>query len=128
MRRSRWSSVSSTASLAIAAASDSASGSRSDACRAELCRAPCQVVVNGDDGRADGVEELVHLGVGPLPHWADHDLRVHGRAHDDLLAHTEPGSQFVDRASVLVIGRVEERDHDAGVERYSRHSPRSSSR
>jgi hypothetical protein len=51
-----------------------------------------------------------------------------GRADEQLITGSRPRSQPPDWGSVLVVSGVQERDHDACVERYPRHWSRKGSR
>ena len=95
---------------------------------AQLCSTPRDGAVDGHDGRSNRLEESVHRCMGSALYWAHHHLGVDAGAHQDLFAHGEPGPQRSDRPLVLAVGGVKERYDNVGIEGYSRHSPRSSSR
>jgi hypothetical protein len=95
--------------------------------RAQACGSTSKLAVNRDDGGADGIEELIHLRARSTRKRANHHLRIDARANHDLPC-PEARPQKIDSALVLIVACVQERDHDVSVERYSRHSRRSSSR
>lgn len=78
--------------------------------------------------RASTVNELIHRVAHTPRERANHDLRIDACADDDLRSAAEQGPEKLHGALMLSVARVQERDHDVGIERYSRHSLRSSSR
>jgi hypothetical protein len=91
-------------------------------------RAAGERAVDRDDGGFDRVEEFVDGGLGAALERADHDLGVDAGAEEDLVAGGEPWPEELDCRVVLGVCGVEEGDQEVGVECYSGHSPRSSSR
>ena len=96
--------------------------------RPELGGAPSERAANLDYVRADRAQELVDLGVGPMLQGPDDHFGVDGGRHQNLIARGKVRSERRDGSLVFGVGGVKERDDDVGVERYSRHSPRKSSR
>ncbi len=96
--------------------------------RAQLSGTPGDRTVDRDHRGADGVEELIDLGIGFALEGAHQHFRVDAGAEDQRTAGRKHGSKRVRGALVLIVARVQERDHEIGVERYWRHSSRNSSR
>ena len=87
-------------------------------------RAASYRAVDGNNLDARRVEELVDIGVGSQLQWTHDRLCVGGRAEEKLIASRQSRAQLGDRAGMLIVPRIEERDHDVRVERYARHSSR----
>lgn len=91
------------------------------------CRAR-QRLVDAHHLRSGRREEFIDLGHGASLKRAHNHLRVHSRRNQQLVAGGEVATEPLDSDRVLGVVRIEERDDDVGVERYSRHSSRSPSR
>ncbi len=87
-----------------------------------------QGAVNSDHVRTDRREEIVDHRVGSVLQRPYDDLCVHGGGHHDVIATRQVSAEEFDGPVVLGVGRVEKADDNIGIERYSRHSPRRSSR
>lgn len=95
---------------------------------AKLCGASRDVAVDGDDVGTDRGQEVIdRLGAATFER-VDEDFGVDAGANDDPVPGGKSWSQEVDCALVLVVGSVQKRDQNIGVERYRRHSSRRSSR
>ena len=94
----------------------------------QLCGAASESAIDVDHVRVDRGKKLIDLGVGPVLERPHDHLGVYGRRDQDVVACRQVSSEQLNRLVMLGVGRIEEPDHDVSVERYSRHSPRSSSR
>ncbi len=96
--------------------------------RSELGSSSSKSTVDVDDVRADRCEELVDGAVRSVLQGSNDHLGVHSCRDQDVNAAGEASSQQIDGLLVLGVRRIKEGDDGVGVERYSRHSLRSSSR
>ncbi len=96
--------------------------------RPKLGSSSSESAVDIDHLRADRGEEFVDRGVRTVLQGSDDHLGVHGRRDQNVIAAGEARSKNLDASLMLSVGRIKERDDDVGIECYSRHSPRSSSR
>ena len=121
--------MSSSAPVISEVASESASGKRSDGCRArKLAARRARSRSTATTRGTDRVDELIHLLTGAPRERANHNLRVDARPDHDFRGSLEPRAQQLDGPFMLIVARVQKGDHNVGVERYSPHSLRSSSR
>lgn len=94
----------------------------------ELCGEASERAIDIDDVRVDRGKELIDLRVGAVLQRAHDHLGVDGCRDQHVIACREVRSEQLDGSVMLRVGRIQEPDDDVGVEGYSRHSPRSSSR
>ncbi len=95
---------------------------------AELGSSSSKSAVDVDDLRADRCQELVDRAFRSMLQRSDDHLGIRSCGEEDVSAAGETRSEQLDGLLVLGVRRIEEGDDDVGVERYSRHSLRSSSR
>jgi hypothetical protein len=96
--------------------------------RSQACRPTGEVAIDRDDRGANGIDKLIDPVAQAVRQRTNHHLRVDARADHDLRSPAEQGTENIHGALMLIVPGVQERDDYVGVEGYSRHSRRSSSR